>query len=72
MLLIYQRHLDRDGGRRQVENFDVVKHVGSVSGFWIVVYKYFYILVFVGYREKGYPKQDPKNDCLDFVKIETS
>ena len=26
----------------------------------------------VGYREKGYPKQDPKNDCLDFVKIETS
>jgi len=26
----------------------------------------------VGYREKGYPEQDPKNDCLDFVKIETS
>ena len=26
----------------------------------------------VGYREKGYPKQDPKNDCLDFVKTETS
>ena len=26
----------------------------------------------VGYREKGYPKQEPKNDCLDFVKIETS
>ena len=28
--------------------------------------------VVVGYREKGYPKQEPKNDCLDFVKIETS
>ena len=26
----------------------------------------------VGYREKGYPKPDPKNDCLDFVKIKTS
>ena len=26
----------------------------------------------VGYREKGYPKPEPKNDCLDFVKIETS
>ena len=26
----------------------------------------------VGYHKKGYPKQDPNNDCLDFVKIETS
>ena len=26
----------------------------------------------IGYHKKGYPKQEPKNDCLDFVKIETS
>ena len=26
----------------------------------------------IGYREKGYPKPEPKNDCLDFMKIETS
>ena len=26
----------------------------------------------VGYSEKGYPKHEPKNDCLDFVKVETS
>ena len=29
-------------------------------------------ILHVGYREKGYPKQNPENDCLDFVKIETS
>ena len=61
-----------DNGKGKVKRLDKIAISNDLSISNVLLVESLNFNLFVGYREKGYPKQDPKNDCLDFVKIETS